>query len=91
MHIILCGARWPSSPCARRAIAEAKQRSQRSVIERVTNIDYLKFLHASKDTLMHLQSLAPTNPHWAWWVIARSPYVQSIRRACAQAMGILIG
>jgi hypothetical protein len=37
---------------------------------------------ASEGTLsrwsrLHLQSLAPTNPHWArvvaWWVMARSP------------------
>jgi hypothetical protein len=42
---------------------------------------YLEPLHASKGMFihwsrLHLQSLAPTNPHWA-----RSPYVLSIRKA----------
>jgi hypothetical protein len=46
-------------------IAEAKQRSQWSVIEWVTNIYYLELLRASEGTLsrwyrLHLQSLAPT-------------------------------
>jgi hypothetical protein len=50
--------------CARRAIAEAKQSSQRSAIRWVTKIYYLEFLRASKGTLsrwcrLHLQSLAP--------------------------------
>jgi hypothetical protein len=49
--------------CARRAIAEAKGRSQRSVIGWVTTIYYLELLRASEGTLsrwsrMHLQSLA---------------------------------
>jgi hypothetical protein len=40
---------------------------------------YLGLLRASKGTLsrwsrLHLQSLAPTNPHWAHVVMARSPY-----------------
>jgi hypothetical protein len=48
--------------CARRAIAEAKQRSQWSVIGWVTKIDYLELLRASEGTLsrwsrLHLQSL----------------------------------
>jgi hypothetical protein len=59
------GARWPRGQCARRAIAEAKQRSQRSVIGWVTKIYYLELLRASEGTLrrwsrLHLQSLAPT-------------------------------
>jgi hypothetical protein len=50
--------------CARRAIAEPKQRSQRSVIGWVTKIYYLELLRASEGTLsrwsrLHLQSLAP--------------------------------
>jgi hypothetical protein len=45
--------------------AEAKQRSQRSVIGWVTKIYYLELLHASEGMLsrwsrLHLQSLAPT-------------------------------
>jgi hypothetical protein len=60
------GARWSSGQCARRAIAEAKQRSQCSAIGWVTNL----LSRASEGTLsrwsrLHLQSLAPTNPHWA--------------------------
>jgi hypothetical protein len=47
-----------------RAIAEAKQRSQKSVIGWVTKIYYLELLRASEGTLsrwsrLHLQSLAP--------------------------------
>jgi hypothetical protein len=47
-----------------RAIAEAKQRSQRSAIGWVTKIYYLGLLRASEGTLsrwsqLHLQSLAP--------------------------------
>jgi hypothetical protein len=50
-----------------RAIAEAKQRW--SVIGWVTKIYYLELLRASEGTLsrwsrLHLQWLAPTNPHW---------------------------
>jgi hypothetical protein len=64
------GARWPRGQCGRGAIAEAKQCSQRSVIGWVTKIYYLELLRASEGTLsrwsrMYLQSLAPTNPHWA--------------------------
>jgi hypothetical protein len=59
------GARWPSGQCARRAIAEAKHRSQWPVMGRVTKIHYLELLRASEGTLsrwsrLHLQSLAPT-------------------------------
>jgi hypothetical protein len=58
-------ARWPRSQCAWRAIAEAKQRSQWSVIGWVAKIYYLELLRASEGTLsrwsrLHLQSLAPT-------------------------------
>jgi hypothetical protein len=57
------GARWPRGQCARRAIAEAKQRPQRSVMGWVTIIYYLELLRASERTLsrwslLHLQSLA---------------------------------
>jgi hypothetical protein len=50
--------------CARRAIAEAKQRSQWSAIGWVTKIYYLELLCASEGTLtrwsrLHLQSLPP--------------------------------
>jgi hypothetical protein len=56
------GARWSSGQCARRAIAEAKQRSQRPVLGWVTKIFYLEVLRASEVTLsrwsrLHLQSL----------------------------------
>jgi hypothetical protein len=55
-----------------------------------------ELLHASEGTLsrwsrLHLWSLAPTNPHWAWWVMARSPYVLTIRKACTPAVGTVIG
>jgi hypothetical protein len=51
--------------CVWRAIAEAKQRSQRSVIGWVTKIYYLELLRASEGMLnrwsrLHLQSLALT-------------------------------
>jgi hypothetical protein len=51
--------------CAQRAIAEAKQRSQWSVIRLVVKIYYLELIRALKGTLsrwsrLHLQSLAPT-------------------------------
>jgi hypothetical protein len=50
---------------ARRAIAEAKQRSQRSVIGWVTKIYYLELLRALEGTLsrwsrLYLQSFVPT-------------------------------
>jgi hypothetical protein len=51
----------PRSSALWRAIAEVKQR---------WSIYYLELLRASEGTLsrwsrLHLQSLAPTNPHWA--------------------------
>jgi hypothetical protein len=54
--------------CARRAIVEGKQRW--SVIGWITKMYYLTLLRASEGTLsrwsrLHLQLLAPTNPHWA--------------------------
>jgi hypothetical protein len=56
---------WSRGHCARRAIAEAKQRSQWSVIGWVTKIYYLELLRALEGTLscwsrLHLQLLAPT-------------------------------
>jgi hypothetical protein len=60
-------------------------------------IYYLDLFRASKGSLsrwsrLYLQSLARTNPHWsAWCVMPRSPYVWSIRKACALAVGALIG
>jgi hypothetical protein len=45
------GARWSSGQCARRAIAEAKQRSQWPVIGWVTKIYYLELLRVSEGTL----------------------------------------
>jgi hypothetical protein len=42
------GAGWPRSQSARRAIVEAKQRSQRSVIGWMTKAYYLKLLRASE-------------------------------------------
>jgi hypothetical protein len=59
------GARWSCDQCARRAIAEAKHRSQWPVLGWVTKIYYLELLRASEGTLsrwsrLHLQSLAPT-------------------------------
>jgi hypothetical protein len=58
-------APWPRGHCAWRAIAEAKQRSQWSVIGWVTKIYYIEFLRPSEGTLslwtrLHLQSLAFT-------------------------------
>jgi hypothetical protein len=58
-------AQWPCGLCARRAIAEPKQCSQRPVIGRVTKIYCLELLRASEGKLSrwsrHLQSLAPTS------------------------------
>jgi hypothetical protein len=59
---------------------------------------YLELLRPSEGTLsrwswLHLQSLAPTNPHWAR-VVGYGPFslgVQSIEKACAPAVGTLIG
>jgi two-component SAPR family response regulator len=51
------------------------------VFDRIPKIYYLKLLRASEGTIscwsqLHLQSLAPTNPHWARVVgMTRSPYV----------------
>jgi hypothetical protein len=64
--VCVLGARWPRSQRARRAFAEAKQRSQRSVIRWVTRIYYLEILRVLEGTLsrwsrLHLQSLAPTS------------------------------
>jgi hypothetical protein len=60
------GARWPRDQCAWRTIAEAKRRSQRSVIGWVTKVYYLELLRASVSTLscwsqLPLQSLAPAS------------------------------
>jgi hypothetical protein len=59
------GARWSSGQCARRAIAEAKHRSQWPVLGWVTKIYSLELLRAPEGTLsrssrLHSQSLAPT-------------------------------
>jgi hypothetical protein len=59
------GARLPRGQSARRAIAEAKLRSQRPAIGWVTKIYYIELLRASKGMLsrwsrLHLQSLTPT-------------------------------
>jgi hypothetical protein len=61
---MIIGARWLRGQCARRAIPEAKQRFQWSVIWWVTNIYYLELLRASEGTLsrwswLHLQLLPP--------------------------------
>jgi hypothetical protein len=53
------------APCAQRAIAKSKHRSQWSVSGWVTKIYYLEPFRASEGTLsrwsrLHLQSLAPT-------------------------------
>jgi hypothetical protein len=65
MSYIISRARWPRGRCARRAIADAKQRSQWSVIGLVTKIYYLELLRdppifGSRWPRLHLQSLAPT-------------------------------
>jgi hypothetical protein len=44
-------ARWPRDRSDRRAITEAEQRSQRSVMGWVTKFYYLELLRASEDTL----------------------------------------
>jgi hypothetical protein len=61
-----------------RQIAEDKQRW--SVIGWMTKNYYLAFLGALEFTLSR----------WFRWVMARSPYVYSIRKACAKAVGVLI-
>jgi hypothetical protein len=65
----LGGAQWLGQ-CARRAIAEAKQRSQKSIIGWVIKIYYRELLRASEGTLsrwsrLHLHSLALKKPDWA--------------------------
>jgi hypothetical protein len=57
------GARWSRGQCVRRAVAEAKHRSQWPVMGWVTKIYYLELLRASEGTLsrwsrLHSQSLA---------------------------------
>jgi hypothetical protein len=42
---------WPRGQCALRAVADAKQRSQWSVIGWVTKIYYLELLRASEGIL----------------------------------------
>jgi hypothetical protein len=61
------GAQWPRGQCTRRAIMEAKQCFQWSVIRWLTKKKnyYLELLRASEGALsrwsqLHLQSLAPT-------------------------------
>jgi hypothetical protein len=66
---LVWGARWSSGQCARRAIAEAKHRSQWPVFGWVTKIYYHELLRASEGTLsswsrLHLQSLASTPVSW---------------------------
>jgi hypothetical protein len=51
------GSRWARGQCARRAIAEAKQCSQLSVIGWLTKIKYLELLRASEGTLSHWSRL----------------------------------
>jgi hypothetical protein len=64
-------------------------------------IYYLELLRVLEGTLsrwsrLHLQSLAhrrnpPTRTGPERWVMARSPFEKSIKKACAPAVGILIG
>jgi hypothetical protein len=82
----------PAVNALRFAIAEVKQRW--SVFGWVTKNYYLELLRASEGTLsrwsrLHLQSLAPTNPHWAHVVMGRSSFnnMDSIKKACASALG----
>jgi hypothetical protein len=58
----------PAVSALRHTIAKAKQLW--SVTGEVTNIYYFELLRASEATIsrwsrLYLQSLAPTNPHWA--------------------------
>jgi hypothetical protein len=58
----------PAVSAVRHAIAEVKQRW--SNMRWIPKFYYLELLRASEGTLsrwygLHLQSLAPTNPHWA--------------------------
>ncbi|RVE50430.1 hypothetical protein evm_004967 [Chilo suppressalis] len=68
------GPRWRRWLARSVAIVEVKQLPQWSVIGWVTKNIYLEFLRASEGTLsrwsrLHLQSLAPANPHWARVVV----------------------
>jgi hypothetical protein len=45
----------------------------------------------SRWSRLHLQSLAPICTRPPWWVMACSPYVPSIRKVCAPAVGTFIG
>jgi hypothetical protein len=61
------------------------------------NMCYVELLRASEGTLsrwsrVHLQSLAPTNPHWAC-VVGYGPFSLCVilRKACAPAVGSFIG
>jgi hypothetical protein len=56
-------ARWLRGQCARSAIAEAKQRSQRSVIGWLTKIYYLEFLRACFKPLVKNMLC---RPHLVW-------------------------
>jgi hypothetical protein len=56
--LYLGGARWPRGQCARRAIAKAKERPQRSVIGLVTKICNLELLRASKGTLSRMKLIS---------------------------------
>jgi hypothetical protein len=61
--------------CAKRAIAEVKQRWW--VTKHILSQAPPCFGRHVQLSRLHLQSLAPTNPHWTRVVgrIARSPYV----------------
>ncbi|RVE49906.1 hypothetical protein evm_005499 [Chilo suppressalis] len=68
------GAHWRKWLTRSAAIVELKQLSQWWVIGWVTKNYYLELLRASEGKLsrwsrLHLQSLAPTNPHWARVVV----------------------
>ncbi|RVE41254.1 hypothetical protein evm_014099 [Chilo suppressalis] len=93
----LGGARWRKWLACSAAVVELKQLSQWSDIGWVTKNYDLELLRASEGTLsrwsrLHLQSLAPTNPHWAR-VVGHGPNlpIPSIGKACAPAVGTLIG
>jgi hypothetical protein len=83
----------PAVSALQRAIAEVKQRW--SGIGWMTKI---VLSWAPPCFIKHIRPLvpatfavvAPTNPHWSR-VLARSPYVWSMRKACAPTVGALIG
>jgi hypothetical protein len=59
------GTRWPRGQLARRVIAEAKQRSQWSVIGWVTKIYYLELRRASEGTLSRWSGcIVSTHSQW---------------------------